>query len=213
MKLDHGNKIRLIVALAMTACSAFDFLVGLLSGSLADDTGEAAKATVRLVSFIPPWANAAIFFVAFGLLLYGPVMRWYAKAEHSILGVSDPQPPPPRGPQSQPTESVIVQASATTPKRFPMLGWTDKPPPMTCPRCEGTACDWGKYERPCKMCKATGELPGVIAQYEKCKYCDGKGCDAGRYERPCQVCNGYGHRIPPEIAERAIAEFFAARKL
>ena len=211
MNWDRGYKIRWTVALVMSACSAFDFFVGLLSGSLADDTGEAAKTAVGLVSFIPPWANVAIFLAAAGLLLYGPVMRWYAKAERSILGVPDPQPP--RGPQARPTEPVVVQAAATTRRPFPMLGWTDELPPMTCPRCEGTACDWGRYERPCKMCKATGELPGVIAQYEKCKYCDGKGCDAGRYERPCQVCGGYGHRIAPEIAERVIREFFAARKL
>lgn len=198
----------------------FERFVSWLSGAVFDDTSETIQNMIEVLG--SPMLGNVLVGIGVVLLVYGPVVRWYVRAEKASLQ-SDDDAPPAGEPQQEVAQPQVVPervsisliATEVPPQRVapfnPYGPGPDKT--MRCPRCGGKACDWGKYERPCPMCKATGELPGMILGFDKCKYCDGKGCDAGKYERPCQVCNGFGRRIPLDVAEKAIVDFFSARNL
>lgn len=86
-------------------------------------------------------------------------------------------------------------------------------PAIKCTRCKGTGCDWGDTRSSCPKCKATGELPGEIAAYPICKPCKGTGRAWADTRSECTTCGGFGHRLPPGIAEELMQKFFRERHL
>jgi hypothetical protein len=67
---------------------------------------------------------------------------------------------------------------------------------MACPRCMGTALDWGRVESPCPKCDAHGFVSGEYLKYPKCLVCKATGWHFGRIESECPVCQGFGRRVP-----------------
>lgn len=170
------------------ALGVYESVVGLLSGSTADDTQRSAATVCAALPFSTGSATGA-FVVA---LVCFSLVAWVYMSPN-ICGTvirlrrwrRDPSPPP-------------------TLLTYQLV-------PMTCPRCEGNGRDWGIYERPCKMCCATGEVPAKIASFDRCKLCEGTGRAYAVHERPCEACHGYGHRIPKPNADELNYYFYHER--
>jgi hypothetical protein len=229
-----GKWRRLVSAGAMAAGAKLNWIMlgwerasAWLSGAAIDDSSKAVTKMQTLLD--RPVIQYTLLAGAVTILTWPLLVRWYLRAVRHFLPTpakppdtinalraiaSAPAPTIHIGPIPNPTTRPLLAAlvgNAAIAHSGLRLGWSDPPALMVCPRCKGTAMDWGKYQRPCPLCKATGKLPSMLVEYDQCLYCRGSGCDGGVYEQPCRVCGGYGYRIPPEIAALRLQEYFKSK--